>query len=246
MVWDFRSADMARGGEGAPLAPFFHHACARFVGAAGPTGFLNMGGVGNLSWVDPRLQEPEVPGACLAFDTGPANAPVDDLVRARAGMDCDRDGALAAAGEVDRDALKRALALPYFGRNPPKSLDRDDFAEVSGWVGDLSTEDAAATLTAFAAAAVVAGLAFCPSPPERILVGGGGRRNPSLMSALAGDAGLPVEPAEAAGLDGDMLEAQAFAFLAVRAARGWPTSAPSTTGVASAVSGGRVSRPSGG
>ena len=246
VVWDFRSADMARGGEGAPLAPFFHHACARFVGAAGPTGFLNMGGVGNLSWVDPGLPTPEAPGACLAFDTGPANAPVDDLVRARAGMDCDRDGALAAAGEVDRDALDRALALPYFGRNPPKSLDRDDFAEVSGWVGDLSTEDAAATLTAFAAAAAVAGLAFCPSSPERILVGGGGRMNPTLMAALAGDAGLPVEPVEAAGLDGDMLEAQAFAFLAVRAARGWPTSAPSTTGTASAVSGGRVSSPSGG
>ena len=244
VVWDFRSADVARGGEGAPLAPFYHHACARFVGADGPTGFLNLGGGGNLSWVDPRSPAPEAPGACLAFDTGPANAPVDDLVRARAGLPCDRDGALAAAGEVDRDALKRALALPYFGRKPPKSLDRDDFAEVSGWALGLSTEDAAATLTAFAAAAVVAGLAHCPSPPERILVGGGGRRNPTLMAALAGDAGCPVEPVEAEGLDGDMLEAQAFAFLAVRAARGWPTSAPSTTGVAAAVSGGRVSSPS--
>jgi len=243
VVWDFRGADVALGGEGAPLAPFFHHALARWIGAEAPLVFLNLGGVGNLSWVDPRIGAPEAAGACLAFDTGPANAPLDDLMRARRGAACDRDGALAAQGRVDTGIVARALARPYFAKTPPKSLDRNDFAELLGWVAALSDADAAATLTAVAVASALAGLGHCPEPPARLLVSGGGRKNPVLMAGLARGAGCPVAPVEAAGLDGDMIEAQAFGYLAVRVARGWPTSAPGTTGVAAAVGGGRISRP---
>ncbi len=243
VVWDFRSADVGLGGEGAPLAPFYHHALARHIGAEGPLCFLNLGGVGNLTYVDPRIPEPQSPGALLAFDTGPANAPINDLLTARRGVPFDKDGAIAAQGEVEQGALELFLAEPYFARIPPKSLDRNDFPQMIGLVSELEDADAAATLTAMCAAAVAAGMEHCPAPPSRVLVTGGGRLNPVLMQMLAVSLDCPVEPVDAVGLDGDMLEAQAFAFLAARVARGLPTSCPSTTGVSAAVGGGILSRP---
>jgi anhydro-N-acetylmuramic acid kinase len=244
VVWDFRSADIAMGGEGAPLAPFFHHACARYIAADAPVAFLNLGGVGNLTWVDPRIDAPEEEGALLAFDTGPANAPLNDLVTQRRGWDCDRDGALARQGRVVDGALELFLAETYFARMPPKSLDRDDFAVMLDLVRELSDADAAATLTAMAATAVMRGIEHCPAPPERVLVTGGGRLNPVMMRMLSAGLDCPVEPVEVAGLDGDMLEAQAFAYLAVRVMRGLPTSAPATTGVPAPIGGGQIFRPS--
>lgn len=243
VVWDFRSADVALGGEGAPLAPFFHWACARWIGATRPLCFLNLGGVGNLTWVDPRKAKPEAEGALLAFDTGPANAPINDLVAERLGLDCDRDGALARKGRVEDGALELFLEEAYFRKMPPKSLDRDDFSLMLDLVRELSDADAAATMTAMAAAAVMQGMEHCPAAPERVLVTGGGRKNPVMMRMLAAGLDCSVEPVENAGLDGDMLEAQAFAYLAVRVARGLPTSCPSTTGVAAPVGGGQISRP---
>lgn len=242
VVWDFRSDDVAMGGEGAPLAPFFHFACAKYIGASEPLCFLNLGGVGNLTYVDPSFDGPEAPGALLAFDTGPANAPIDDLVRARLGSPMDRDGALARQGTVETGALELFLAEPFFTRLPPKSLDRNDFAEMIDLVKQLSDADAVATLTGMSAAGVVQGMEHCPKPPARVLVTGGGRRNPVLMEMLRVSLDCPVDPVETVGLDGDMLEAQAFAYLAVRVARGLPTSCPGTTGVKALVGGGTVSR----
>ncbi len=244
VVWDFRSDDVAMGGEGAPLAPFFHFACAKWIGATQPVCFLNLGGVGNLTFVDPNAAQPEAPGALLAFDTGPANAPINDLVQARTGAPMDRDGRLAQTGQVETGALELFLAEPYFSRLPPKSLDRNDFAEMIGLVSELNDADAVATLTAMCAASVAQGMEHCPQPPSRVLVTGGGRHNPVLMQMLAVSLDCPVMPVEAVGLDGDMLEAQAFAFLAVRVLNGLATSAPSTTGVGALVGGGTVSRPS--
>jgi len=243
VVWDFRSADVRLGGQGAPLAPFFHFACARWIGAREPLAFLNLGGVGNVTWVDPRQPAPEVPGALLAFDTGPANAPVNDLMRQRRGLSQDEGGALAAAGTADEAILARFLAHPYFLKIPPKSLDRDDFRALLDWVAPLPDADAAATLTAAAAAAVARGAEHFPAPPSRLLVTGGGRHNATLMRMLSVLADCPVDPVEAVGLDGDMLEAQAFGYLAVRVLRGLPTSCPATTGVAARVGGGQISRP---
>jgi anhydro-N-acetylmuramic acid kinase len=243
VVWDFRTEDVRRGGEGAPLAPFFHWALARWIDAREPLAFLNLGGVGNLTWVDPLRERPEEEGALLAFDTGPANAPIDDLLHRRRGEPRDEDGRLAAAGQVSETVVSEFLRNPFFQRPPPKSLDRDAFAVVSGAVEPLSDADAAATLTACSARAVGAAMALLPRRPTRLLATGGGRRNPTLMSMIADVAGCPVEPVEAAGLDGDMIEAQAFAFLAVRVARGLPTSAPGTTGVRAPTCGGVLSRP---
>lgn len=243
VVWDFRSADVELGGQGAPLAPFYHHALARKAGEALPVAILNLGGVGNVTWVDPRHAAPEEPGALLAFDTGPANAPVNDLMLARRGVAQDEGGALAASGVVDQAVLAAFLEHPYFYRMPPKSLDRNDFHGILEAVAGLPDADAAATLVAAAAASVARGTEHFPAPVARVLVTGGGRRNAAMMEALAVRLSAEVQPVEAAGFDGDMLEAQAFAYLAVRVARGLPTSAPGTTGVAAAVGGGRVSRP---
>ncbi|MBN8629961.1 MAG: anhydro-N-acetylmuramic acid kinase [Rhodobacterales bacterium] len=242
-VWDFRSSDVTIGGQGAPLAPFYHFALARHIGATEPLAFLNLGGVGNITWIDPTAPGPESPGALLAFDTGPANAPINDLMRDRLGLGHDQGGALAATGEVDEDFVASVLKDPWFDAQPPKSLDRNDFHGLIDRLEMLSDADAAATLTAIAAAAVAAAQIHFPAPVTRILVTGGGRHNPTLMAELRRRMACPVLPVEDVGLDGDMLEAQAFAFLAVRVLRKMATSSPDTTGAPALVGGGQISRP---
>ncbi|SEK38272.1 anhydro-N-acetylmuramic acid kinase [Pacificibacter marinus] len=242
VVWDFRSNDVKMGGQGAPLAPFFHHACARYIKATEPVVFLNLGGVGNLTWVDPLIENPADTGALLAFDTGPANAPINDLMQTRLGKSYDENGDLAATGQVDAALLGQFMRHSYFLKMPPKSLDRNDFHDVLAQVAHLNDADAAATLTAMAAASVAQGMEHCPRPPARVLVCGGGSKNATLMAMIAAGVDCPVVPIETVGLDGDMLEAQAFAYLAMRVTRGLPTSCPTTTGVAAAIGGGRVSR----
>jgi anhydro-N-acetylmuramic acid kinase len=238
VVNDFRSNDMAAGGQGAPFAPLYHVALA--ANLEKPLAVLNLGGVGNVTWLGLDAAGGEV----LAFDTGPGNALIDDWAERHTGQPRDQDGALARAGRVDAAALVALLTHPYFSKAPPKSLDRDDFdpAPVAG----LSPADGAATLTAFTAAAVAAGLAHLPAPPKRWLITGGGRHNPSLMAALAERLGVPVEPVEAVGWNGDALEAQAFAYLALRSLEGLPLSLPGTTGARMAVTGGVHHRAGGG
>jgi hypothetical protein len=199
VIWDFRSTDVEMGGQGAPLAPFYHWACARHVGAAGPVAFLNLGGVGNITWTDPRAVAPEADGACLAFDTGPANAPMDDLMHARGLGAYDHDGALAQSGRVSRDVVRAAMGGRFFARMPPKSLDRNDFAGLLDVVSDLSDTDALATLAAVSVAAVQRGMVHLPSLPERVLVTGGGRRNAALDGGTARGAGLPGGPGGGGG-----------------------------------------------
>ncbi|WP_247716831.1 anhydro-N-acetylmuramic acid kinase [Gymnodinialimonas ceratoperidinii] len=245
VIWDFRSSDMGMGGQGAPLAPFYHWACARWIGAKAPVAFLNLGGVGNISWVDPGIAAPELPGACVAFDTGPANAPIDDMMVQRGLGAFDAGGVLARAGEIDLALLEETLSSPWFDIAPPKALDRDAFADVGAAVARLSDADAAATLTAVAAGAVARAMPHLPSRPEDLLVTGGGRLNATLMEMLREATGCKVWSVDEVGLDGNALEAQAFAYLAVRVARGLPTSSPTTTGVAAPVGGGRRSRPAG-
>ena len=232
VVCDFRSADVAAGGEGAPFAPIFHAALG--AGLERPLAVVNIGGVANVTWIG------EGEGALLAFDTGPGNAPIDDWVRVKTGAAADYDGALAAAGKVDEGQVARFLQHPYFARRPPKSLDRDDFASFT--LGALSTEDGAATLTAISAAAIAQSFGYFPVPPRRVLVTGGGRHNPVLMQMLAARLGRPVAPVEAVGWEGDAIEAQAFAYLALRSRAGLPLSFPGTTGVSKPMTGGVLHR----
>ena len=248
VVWDFRSEDVRQGGEGAPLVPFFHWACAEWAVGQGhlppaPVAFLNLGGVGNISWVDPRASAPEDDGACIAFDTGPANAPLNDLMRRRLQRTRDEGGALAASGRTDAAIIADFLSHPYFARPAPKSLDRDQFADLIRAVERLDVADAAATLVAAVSGSVAAGMRWLPGGCSQVLVCGGGRHNAAMMDALRRDLGIPVLPIETIGLDGDMLEAQAFGWMAVRVMRGLPISGPMTTGVPAPVCGGRISHP---
>jgi anhydro-N-acetylmuramic acid kinase len=231
---DFRSADVAAGGQGAPLAPVYHAALAR--GMATPFAVLNIGGVANVSWIGPD-------GRLVAFDTGPGNGPLDDWMMRHAGVPFDRDGAVALSGQVDRHVLGRLLADPYFAKPAPKSLDRLDFAATLGASGlaTLSPADGAATLVAFIGGSVAA--APLPGPPLRWVVSGGGRRNPAIMQALRATLGAPVDPVEALGWNGDALEAQCFGFLAARARAGLPISFPDTTGARVALAGGTIAYP---
>jgi anhydro-N-acetylmuramic acid kinase len=229
VVADFRSADVAAGGEGAPLAPLYHAALAADL--AKPVAVLNLGGVGNVTWIGPGTDD------ILAFDTGPGNALLDDWVRSHTGQAADFDGALARAGRVSAEHVARFLALPYFERPPPKSLDRDDFQ--AAVPQGLALADGAATLTEMTAASVASATRHFPSPAREWLVCGGGRHNPAIMTALARHLGVSVRPVEAVGWNGDALEAQAFAYLAVRSVLGLPLSLPSTTGAPHPVCGGR-------
>ncbi|MEM7526570.1 MAG: anhydro-N-acetylmuramic acid kinase [Pseudomonadota bacterium] len=252
VVWDFRSDDVAAGGQGAPLVPFFHHALARsFASDEGPVAFLNIGGVANVTWVDPSLRDPAAEGALVAFDTGPGNALINDWMAAETGAAADIDGAAAAAGL--EAARARGLSVfstnfveDYQRRPGPKSLDRNAFdalpARLEGW----STEAGAAALTLFTVDCVAAAVPHLPSPPSRWLICGGGRHNATMMRCLEEAFAVPVAPVEAVGLDGDMLEAQAFGHLTMRRLRGLATSSPHTTGALHAVSGGRLALPASG
>jgi anhydro-N-acetylmuramic acid kinase len=229
VVNDFRSADVAAGGEGAPLVPLYHAAIA--VEAERPLMILNWGGVGNVTYLGAG-------GEIVAFDTGPANALLDDFLLRRRGLSHDVDGALAASGTVDRDVVGDLMRDAYFERPPPKSLDRNHFHKAAGRVEALNDADGAATLAAFTVEATAAAARFFPKGAARWLVTGGGRRNATLMRALRERIGAAVEPIEAIAFDGDQLEAQCFGYLAIRSRRGLPLSLPTTTGARAPTSGG--------
>ncbi|WP_413413927.1 anhydro-N-acetylmuramic acid kinase [Brevundimonas phoenicis] len=234
VAYDFRSTDVAAGGQGAPLAPVYHAALVRKAGVEGPVAVLNLGGVGNITLI-------RADGGLEAFDTGPANGMVDLLVQSRMKKRMDEGGRLAAAGTVNSAVLDAYLAHPYFAATGPKSLDRFDFSLDP--VAELSLEDAAATLTAFAAQAVALGVARCSEQPKEIVVCGGGRHNPVLLAAIRERVGVPVSTAEDKGWRGNSIEAEAFAFLAARCRLGLPISFPGTTGVPTPMTGGRIVEP---
>jgi anhydro-N-acetylmuramic acid kinase len=227
VVDDLRSADVAAGGQGAPLLPVYHAALADRL--ARPLAVLNLGGVGNLTWIGED-------GALVAFDTGPANGLINQWVESRTGHPYDADGRLAAAGRVDAAILAAMLDNPWFALPPPKSLDRHDFTDRPA--ADLSLEDGATTLTRFTAETVRCGLALLPEAPKRLIVAGGGRRNPTLMAMIADACGIVPEPIEAVGWNGDATEAEGFAYMAVRSLKGLPISFPGTTGAPRPLTGG--------
>ena len=238
VAYDFRAADVAAGGQGAPLVPVFHRALAAGLDRPGPLMILNIGGVANISYLGHGADDP------IACDTGPGNALIDDFVRARTGAAFDAGGEAAAGGTVDHAWLARALADPFFAIPLPKSLDRNAFARSVQALDELSLADGAATLTAFTAATIARIVPLLPQAPKSVIVAGGGARNRTLMRML-GERLAPatVETAEAVGWSADALEAQAFAFLAARHLRGLPITFPGTTGVARAMTGGVIAKP---
>ncbi|MGN8154777.1 anhydro-N-acetylmuramic acid kinase [Agrobacterium sp. 22094] len=231
VAYDFRSADVRAGGQGAPLAAAYHSALLKGVAQDGSAAILNLGGVGNVTWSDGKSH-------VVAFDTGPANAPINDWIKQHGLGDMDRDGLIAASGQVNEERLAKLLQHPYLTARFPKSLDRFDFG--ASMADGLSLEDGAATLTAFTASAVGKALDLLPQRPERLFVSGGGRHNPTLMRMLAKLARVDAQPAETLGWRGDAVEAECFAFLAVRVLRNMPISFPTTTGAPEPMTGGRL------
>lgn len=231
IAYDFRADDMAAGGQGAPLVPAYHRALAQSLEVL-PIAFLNIGGVSNVTWIG-------ADGALIAFDTGPGNALIDDWALKMTGRPVDLDGRLAAAGRVNEAALAQFLGDPYFEERPPKSLDRNSFARLD--LTGMSPADGAATLTALTARSVALSRAWFPADPKCWVVCGGGRKNPTLMAALRVCLGLGPEglvPAEAVRFNGDSMEAEAWAYLAVRSLKGLPITFPGTTGAPEPMTGG--------
>jgi anhydro-N-acetylmuramic acid kinase len=240
VVYDFRAADVAAGGQGAPFVPVFHRAMVRLLHEPGPIAVLNIGGVANLTYIDGEAE-------LIACDLGPGNALIDDFVRLRTGSPHDSEGRAAAAGQVDEAAVEHILSHPFFAKPPPKSLDRNAFHH---WIAadeklaGKSLEDGAATLTALTAAAIARSIGLLPRAPESFIVAGGGIRNPVLMRMLAERvAPASVRTADAVGWSADSLEAQGFAYLAVRSLNGLPLSFPATTGAPRPMTGGVLARP---
>ena len=234
VMHDFRAADVAAGGQGAPFVPVYHRALAQSLGREGPICVVNIGGVSNITYIDGD--------ALIACDTGPGNALLDDFMFRVMGQPYDCEGRLAAQGEPDAEWIARALQHPFFALPPPKSLDRNDFASLK--LRDMSPADGAATLTAFTAAAIAQIIPRLPKPPQSWIVVGGGTRNLTMLRLLRDKvAPATVEPADALGWSADAMEAQAFGFLAARGLKGLPLSYPATTGVPMPMTGGVIARP---
>lgn len=233
VVYDFRAADMKAGGQGAPLVPAFHRALVASARIGLPAVFVNIGGVANVTWIGER-------GELVAFDCGPGNGIIDDLMRARVNAPLDKDGAMAARGKVDQEALAHLLEHPFFARRPPKSLDRNSFSRAA--LDGFPLADAAATLTAFSAESIARAQGYFPRPPRLWVISGGGARNPTLIAELRARVDGDVELASAFGWSEDFIEAQAFAYLAVRSLSDLPLTFPETTGVPEPTTGGKLAK----
>ena len=214
------------------MAAIFHGALAQDLEF--PIAVVNIGGVANITWIGS-------PSELIAFDTGPGGGLLDDWMSRRCGKPMDENGVFAARGRPYMEIVEQMTAVPFFDAPPPKSLDRFDFKLDP--VLSLNVEDGAATLVALTADCIRRGLLHCPVPPKSLLVTGGGRHNPTLMFALVQQTRISVKPAESLGWHGDVIEAQAFAYMAVRCVRGLPITFPGTTGIPAPQSGGRVARP---
>lgn len=230
VVHDMRAADIAAGGQGAPLVPVYHRALAASL-AERPVAFVNIGGVANVTWIGED-------GELLAFDTGPGNALLDDWALRHTGRARDENGALAFKGRIDEAALAQFLGDPFFEEPPPKSLDRNSFASLD--LSRLSPSDGATTLAEFTARSIAGSQSWFPRTPARWVICGGGRHNRAIMGRLRSNL-ANVSACEELGFNGDAMEAEAWAYLAVRSRLGLPISFPGTTGVSQALTGGRLS-----
>ncbi len=246
VVHDMRANDMRHGGQGAPLIPVYHAALAAGLEreSDGAVVFVNIGGISNLTFIGAT----GISGAAeiVAFDSGPGNSLIDQWVEAHAGIPYDQGGMIASEGSVDAALAERYLSHAFFSSEVRRSLDRNDFRPPEGPEANL--EDGARTLAYVTAAAILKSAQHLPARPSLYVVSGGGRLNRTIMddlAALAGGEGARVQAAEAVDLDGDSMEAEAWAYLAVRSLAGLPLTFPATTGVKQPMTGGALARKTG-
>lgn len=241
VVHQMRQADLAAGGQGAPLVPVYHRALAMNSGLELPVAVVNIGGVANVTYISGYDEAGEA--GLMAFDIGPGNVLIDEWVGAKTGARFDDKGQLAGGGVVNETALAQMLAAPYFSQMPPKSLDRYDFDFNA--VAGLSPEDGAATLTEFTARAIAGAQAFMAAPPRAWVIVGGGYRNDYLMARLRALLSCAVLSGDEVNWSPGYVEAEAFGFLAVRHLHGLPLTYPGTTGVELPQTGGELVLPVG-
>ena len=227
-----RHADVQSGGQGAPFLPVYHRALAQNANLDFPIAVINIGGVGNITWINGENM--------IAFDTGPGNAMIDDWIKQHTGKTYDQDGKIAAAGTVDKSIIEQFLSLPYFLKKHPKSLDRNDFNGIK--IDSLSLEDGAATLTEMTVQSIALSISQCPEKPSALYITGGGRHNTYMMKRLGQVTVLSVHSTDTLGWDGDAMEAQGFAYMAVRTLLNEPISFPSTTGCPTPTVGGIIAK----
>jgi anhydro-N-acetylmuramic acid kinase len=227
VAYDMRANDVAGGGQGAPLVPVYHRALAASLQQR-PVAFVNIGGVSNITWIGKQ-------GEMLAFDAGPGNALLDDWAGKHTGLSRDLDGALALQGTADEATVAKYMAAGFFSAPPPKSLDRNSFAGIS--IDGLNAADGAATLVEVTTRAIARTTEWLPEAPQCWVVCGGGRHNPAIMKSL-GEKLANVRTAEDFDFDGDAMEAEAWAYLAVRHLKGLPLTFPGTTKVREPMTGG--------
>ena len=241
VVYDMRAADMVAGGQGAPLVPVFHQALASGATSSeiqSPVCFVNIGGISNITYIDGD--------DLIAFDTGPGNALIDQWMQEKAGIPFDQGGRIASEGQVHKSIAQRYLAASFFEQSGPKSLDRNDFLPLAANEANLA--DGARTLAHVTAASIIKAVDHLPKAPKTWIICGGGRLNDIILSDLttlaqqAGGADTRVMISDDIDLQGDMLEAQAFAYLAVRSERGLPLTFPATTGCKHPTTGGLIAR----
>lgn len=237
VVHDMRAADMRAGGEGAPLAPAYHGALARGLDQEWPVAFVNIGGISNITSVD-------ADGALHAFDTGPGNALIDQWVALKAGIPFDQGGAIASEGVVLRPMVDGYLSASFFEDRGRRSLDRNDFRPPDP--ASASLEDGARSLARLTAEAIVKSAEGLAQYPKTWIVCGGGRLNTMIMGDLADVTAVRhgrVLAAEDVGLDGDAMEAEAWAYLAIRSRKELPLTWPGTTGCRKPTRGGILAKP---
>lgn len=234
VVYDMRQADVQAGGQGAPLLPIYHRALTMNADLKHPVAIINIGGVGNITWI--RGDD------MVAFDTGPGNAMIDDWIQTHTDQTYDKNGEIAAQGQVDEAALNEFLSLPYFLKKYPKSLDRNDF--IAKNINGLSIYDGAATLTEMTVQSIALAVSQCPEKPTALYITGGGRYNGFMMKRLNDVTALPVHSIDSLGWDGDSMEAEGFAYMAVRSLLGEPYSFPTTTGCPTPTVGGVLAKSS--
>ncbi|WP_426228325.1 anhydro-N-acetylmuramic acid kinase [Pararhizobium sp. DWP3-4] len=232
VVHDMRANDMTFGGQGAPLIPVYHAALARSAKQMAPLVFVNIGGISNLTFIG-------TDGDIVAYDSGPGNTLIDQWVESHTGGAFDEDGAIANAGRIIPGLADRYLDHSFFSSNQRRSLDRNDFSPPAD--AEAALADGARTLAYVTAAAILKSSRHLPERPRAYVICGGGRLNPVIMDdlrKLAAQEDATVIVAEEAGLDGDAMEAEAWAYLAVRSLEGLPLTLPGTTGVTKPVTGG--------
>jgi anhydro-N-acetylmuramic acid kinase len=234
VVYDLRQADMMAGGQGAPFIPVYHAALAKNEGLELPIVIANIGGVSNITWIG---QDDDL----IGFDTGPGNAMIDDWVKKHTGNDYDEGGKLAKSGVVDMHILDGFLSFPYILKKYPKSLDRNDFNDLN--IKNMSVVNGAATLTAMTVQGIVCGVRQCPAMPTALYVSGGGRHNVAIMDGLRDALNIDVLSVDELQWNGDSMEAEGFAYMAVRTLRNLPISFPNTTGCNAPTVGGVVAYP---